>query len=120
MDQILTIASLIQREGSNPDEVANIAAVIYNRLNAGMQLEMDATITYIESDVIPYFSGDIDPFRALYNTYKCPALPAGPICNPGLSTIEAALYPSDVPYLYFCHDASGNYYYCLLYTSRCV
>ena len=61
MDQILTIASLIQREGSNPDEVANIAAVIYNRLNAGMQLEMDATITYIESDVIPYFSGDIDP-----------------------------------------------------------
>lgn len=77
MDQILTIASLIQREGSNPDEVANIAAVIYNRLNAGMQLEMDATITYIESDVIPYFSGDIDPFRALYNTYKCPALPAG-------------------------------------------
>lgn len=115
MDQILTIASLIQREGSNPDEVANIAAVIYNRLNAGMQLEMDATITYIESDVIPYFSGDIDPFRALYNTYKCPALPAGPICNPGLSTIEAALYPSDVPYLYFCHDASGNYYYASTY-----
>ena len=111
MDQILTIASLIQREGSNPDEVANIAAVIYNRLNAGMQLEMDATITYIESDVIPYFSGDIDPFRALYNTYKCPALPAGPICNPGLSTIEAALYPSDVPYLYFCLDARSNYYY---------
>lgn len=115
MDQILTIASLIQREGSNPDEVANIAAVIYNRLNAGMQLEMDATITYIESDVIPYFSGDIDPFRALYNTYKCPALPAGPICNPGLSTIEAALYPSDVPYLYFCHDASDNYYYASTY-----
>lgn len=115
MDQILTVASLIQREGSHPDEVSNIAAVIYNRLNAGMQLEMDATITYIESDVIPYFSGDIDPFRSLYNTYKCPALPAGPICNPGLSTIEAALYPSDVPYLYFCHDANGNYYYAATY-----
>lgn len=85
--------------------------MIYNRLSAGMQLEMDATITYIESDVIPYFSGDIDPFRALYNTYKCPALPAGPICNPGLSTIEAALYPSDVPYLYFSLDARSNYYY---------
>ena len=115
MDQILTVASLIQREGSHPDEVSNIAAVIYNRLNAGMQLEMDATITYIESDVIPYFSGDIDPFRSLYNTYKCPALPTGPICNPGLSTIEAALYPSDVPYLYFCHDANGNYYYAATY-----
>ena len=83
MDQILTIASLIQREGSNPDEVANIAAVIYNRLNAGMQLEMDATITYIESDVIPYFSGDIDPFRALYNTYKCPALARRPYLQSG-------------------------------------
>lgn len=115
MDQILTVASLVQREGSNPNEVANIAAVIYNRLNAGMKLEMDATITYIEDDVIPYFTGDIDPFRALYNTYKCPALPAGPICNPGLTTIEAALYPSDVPYLYFCHDSSGNYYYASTY-----
>ena len=115
MDQVLTVASLIQREGSNPNEVANIAAVIYNRLDAGMKLEMDATITYIEDDVIPYFTGDIDPFRALYNTYKCPALPAGPICNPGLTTIEAALYPSDAPYLYFCHDSSGNYYYASTY-----
>lgn len=115
IDQVLTVASLVQREGSNPNEVANIAAVIYNRLDAGMKLEMDATITYIEDDVIPYFTGDIDPFRALYNTYKCPALPAGPICNPGLTTIEAALYPSDAPYLYFCHDSSGNYYYASTY-----
>lgn len=111
MDQILTVASIIEKEGANPNEVRKIAAVIYNRLKAGMQLQMDSGIYYIERNVKPYISGDVNRYNSLYNMYKCKGLPAGPICNPGARTINAALDPADVSYLYFCHDSSANYYY---------
>lgn len=111
MDEVLTVASIIEKEGSNPNEVRKIAAVIYNRLKAGMQLQMDSGIYYIERNVKPYISGDINRYNSLYNMYKCKGLPAGPICNPGARTINAALDPADVSYLYFCHDSSAKYYY---------
>lgn len=111
MDQILTVASIIEKEGANPNEVRKIAAVIYNRLEAGMQLQMDSGIYYIERSVKPYISGDVNRYNSLYNMYKCKDLPAGPICNPGARTINAALDPADVNYLYFCHDSSAKYYY---------
>ena len=111
IDQILTVASIIEKEGSNPNEVAKIAAVIYNRLEAGMKLQMDSGIYYIERNVKPYISGDVNRYNSLYNMYKCSGLPAGPICNPGKKTINAALNPANVSYLYFCHDSNANYYY---------
>lgn len=115
MDEILTVASIIEKEGANSKEVAKIAAVIYNRLEAGMKLQMDCGIYYIERHVKPYISGDINRYNSYYNTYKCEALPAGPLSNPGLRTINAALNPADVDYLYFCHDENANYYYALTY-----
>ena len=115
VDQIITVASIIQKEGSKATEVANVAAVIYNRLKSGQKLQMDSTINYIELYVKNYISGDNTRYNSAYNTYKCAALPAGPICSPGKTTISAALHPSDVPYLFFCHDASGNYYYATTY-----
>lgn len=115
MDEVLTVASIIEKEGANSAEVAKIAAVIYNRLEAGMKLQMDSTIYYIERNVKPYLTGDINRFNSYYNTYKCSALPAGPISNPGMRTIRAALEPADVPYLYFCHDENANYYYAETY-----
>lgn len=111
MDEVITVASIIEKEGANSKEVAKIAAVIYNRLEAGMKLQMDSSIYYIERHVKPYLTGDINRFNSYYNTYKCSALPAGPISNPGMRTINAALNPADVPYLYFCHDENANYYY---------
>lgn len=111
MDEILTVASIIEKEGANSNEVAKIAAVIYNRLEAGMKLQMDSSIYYIERHVKPYLTGDINRYNSHYNTYKCAALPAGPISNPGMRTINAALNPADVDYLYFCHDENANYYY---------
>lgn len=111
MDQILTVASIIEKEGANPNEVRKIAAVIYNRLESGKQLQMDSGIYYIERSVKPYISGDVNRYNSLYNMYKCKGLPAGPICNPGARTINAALDPADVNYLYFCHDSSAKYYY---------
>ena len=80
-----------------------------------MKLQMDSTIYYIERNVKPYLTGDINRYNGYYNTYKCAALPAGPISNPGLKTINAALNPADVPYLYFCHDENANYYYAETY-----
>lgn len=111
MDEVITVASIIEKEGANSKEVAKIAAVIYNRLDAGMKLQMDSCIYYIERHVKPYLTGDINRYNSYYNTYKCSALPAGPISNPGMRTINAALNPADVPYLYFCHDKNANYYY---------
>lgn len=115
MDEILTVASIIEKEGANSKEVSKIAAVIYNRLEAGMKLQMDSSIYYIERHVKPYISGDINRYNSHYNTYKCSALPAGPISNPGMRTINAALNPADVDYLYFCHDENANYYYANTY-----
>lgn len=115
MDEVITVASIIEKEGANSKEVAKIAAVIYNRLEAGMKLQMDSSIYYIERHVKPYLTGDVNRYNSYYNTYKCSALPAGPISNPGMRTINAALNPADVPYLYFCHDENANYYYAETY-----
>ena len=115
MDEVLAVASIIEKEGANSNEVSKIAAVIYNRLEEGMKLQMDSSIYYIERHVKPYLTGDINRFNSYYNTYKCFALPAGPISNPGLRTINAALNPADVDYLYFCHDENANYYYAETY-----
>ena len=80
-----------------------------------MKLQMDSSIRYVENSVKPYITGDINRYNSYYNTYKCPALPAGPICNPGKQWITAALYPADTDYLYFVNDANGNYYYASTY-----
>lgn len=111
MDEILTIASLIQGEAGNPNELGKVSSIIHNRLKAGMKLQMDSSIRYVENSVKPYITGDINRYNSYYNTYKCSGLPAGPICNPGKQWITAALYPEDTDYLYFVNDANGNYYY---------
>lgn len=115
MDEILTIASIIEREGANPAEMKNISAILHNRLKQNMKLQCDATIRYVESWIKPFISGDVNRYNAYYNTNKCPALPAGPINNPGLGAINAALYPADTDYLFFCHDSEANYYYAATY-----
>ncbi|MCI9272511.1 MAG: endolytic transglycosylase MltG [Clostridiales bacterium] len=115
MDQILTIASLIQGEAGNPDQIKKVSSVIHNRLKAGMKLQMDASINYVERSIKPYITGDKNRYNSYYNTYKCSGLPAGPICNPGKQWITAALYPADTDYLYFVNDKHGNYYFASTY-----
>lgn len=118
LDEILTIASIIEKETGKDEERANIAAVIYNRLNIQKKLELDCTINYIERYVKPYIAGDINRYNKYYNTYKCKALPDGPITNPGKKAIEAALYPAETEYFYFCSDKDGNYYYFVTYEEQ--
>lgn len=111
VDEILTLASIIEKEALGGYHMPMISSVLHNRLDAGMQLQCDVTIVYVEGAVKPFIDGDINRYNEYYNTYKCPALPAGAICNPGLAAIEAALSPADTDYYYFVTDEDRNYYY---------
>ncbi len=112
--EILTLASIIEREtGRNAatleakqqlaDERKIIAGIFYNRLNTGQPLQSDATINYITKKNTPTASADDLQIDSPYNTYKYKGLPPGPICNPSLSSIQAALEPASTDYFYFLH-----------------
>jgi UPF0755 protein len=98
---VLTIASMIEREAKAPGDRAKVSAVIYNRLHRGMNLGIDATILYhLGSWSATIHQSDIDDPEP-YNTRRNPGLPPTPICNPGLASIEAAAHPAHVNYLYY-------------------
>jgi UPF0755 protein len=98
---ILIIASMIEREAYIPEERVLISAVIHNRLDIGMPLGIDATLTYfLQKWDEPLTESDLETDTP-YNTRMYAGLPPSPICNPGLASIIAALAPADVDYLYF-------------------
>lgn len=116
MDQILTLASMIEKEAKEQD-FARVSAVFHNRLRAGMKLESDVTVHYI-TGVRRMSLTEEDLNRAdAYNTYLYRGLPPGPICNPSPAAIKAALYPDQTlvaeKYLYFCakEPESGELYF---------
>ena len=103
--QVLTVASIIEKEAGADDERDLIAAVIYNRLAVGMPLQMDSTVHYVLGSNDIALSVDlIQNTESPYNTYLYNGLPPGPICSPGLRSIQAALSPAQVNYLYFALD----------------
>jgi UPF0755 protein len=107
--QIVTLASVIEKETSREDEQPLVSAVFRNRLRQGMPLQADPTVIY----GIENFDGNLTR-RDLetptpYNTYTAPGLPAGPIANPGRSALLAALRPADVSYLYFVARDDGSH-----------
>jgi UPF0755 protein len=98
---VLIIASMIEREVQVPKERKLVAAVIYNRLSEGLQLQIDATIRFAQNNYTkPLSSSDLQ-VDSPYNTYANYGLPPGPIGNPGLASIQAAAHPADVSYLYY-------------------
>ena len=114
--QQLIVASIVEKESRSAENAALVASVIYNRLEAGMKLEMDPTREYINNYVTssPYLS-NTGKFAALYNTYKCSGLPAGPICNPGSRAIQAAQNPTSTEYLYFFFGNDDQNHYSKTY-----
>lgn len=111
---IITLASIIEKEtGRNAitaqqkqnldEERKIIAGIFYNRLNIKMALESDATINYITKHNNPMPTKEDLEVNSPYNTYKNRGLPPGPICNPSLSSIMAAIYPTQTDYFYFLH-----------------
>jgi uncharacterized YceG family protein len=111
--QLLTVASMIEREAKVPADRAKIAAVIYNRLKRGMPLGVDATIYYAleRRSGIATITTELTAaqlrLNSPYNTRIHTGLPPTPISNPGLASIEAATNPAHVPYLYYVLGADG-------------
>ena len=101
---IINIASLIEREAANDNERNVIASVIYNRLNRGMLLGIDAAVLYPYPDHEGAPTGEMLRADDPYNTRINPGLPPTPICNPGLASINAALYPENTYYTYYALD----------------
>jgi UPF0755 protein len=106
--QLLTIASIIQAEGSTQD-FSKVSRVVYNRLKIGMPLQMDSTVHYImqaRGDI--FLSRKSTMLNSPYNTYRRYGLPPGPICSPGADAIKAALEPVAGDWLYFITVAPGD------------
>lgn len=113
IDQIIIIASIIEKEIKVSEERALCSSIIYNRLKRNDKLEMDSTVLYVIDKQKSRILDEDLAVDSLYNTYKYPGLPAGPICNPGKASIIAALYPADTNYLYMVvsDEAKGEHFY---------
>lgn len=102
--EIVTIASMIEKEAADDDERADIASVIYNRMRADMVLGIDATILYIHQEHEGAPTAEMLKEKTPYNTRRYKGLPPTPICNPGLPSLIAALNPSQTDYYYYALD----------------
>ncbi len=109
--EIVTLASIIEKESGNRDERRHISAVFHNRLKRGMPLQSDPTVIY----GITNFDGNLTRrhlrTRTPYNTYLFYGLPPGPIANPGKGSLEAAVDPAKREYLYFVSKNDGSHYF---------
>lgn len=106
--ELLTVASLIEREAANEAEKPIIASVIYNRIRAGMPLQIDATIQYARGEQKKNLSLRDLKIDSPYNTYQNRGLPPGPIASPSLSSIEAAVNPEETNYVYYVITPNGK------------
>lgn len=110
--QLVTMASIVEKETGSPEERPLVAAVYANRLRIGMALQADPTVIYALVRMNRY-DGNLtrDDLRvdSPYNTYRYPGLPPGPIANPGRASLEAAAHPADASYLYFVGRGDGRH-----------
>ena len=110
---LITVASLVEKETARTSESATIASVIYNRLCSKLYpcLEIDATIQYALAERKEVLSNADKGVLSPYNTYTNAGLPAGPIANPGMNSIRAALYPAETNYYFYALDTTGVHHF---------
>ncbi|MFZ3264634.1 MAG: endolytic transglycosylase MltG [Terriglobales bacterium] len=110
--QVVTMASIIEKETAAPEERPRVASVYYNRLSQRMALDADPSVIYAEL-LQGTYQGSLHhhdlAINSPYNTYRFPGLPPGPIGNPGRSALEAALHPESTNFLYFVSDGNGHH-----------
>jgi UPF0755 protein len=106
--ELVTVASLVEKESANPEERPLIAGVIYNRIRSGMPLQIDATVQYALGKAKEDLKLDDLDLDSPYNTYKNPGLPPAPIASPSRESIQAALEPAETEYLYYVLEAGGE------------
>jgi UPF0755 protein len=119
--EVVTLASVIEKETGLPEERAVIASVFWNRLRIGMPLQSDPTIIYA-LELAGRFDGNLRradlELDSPYNTYRFPGLPPGPIASPGEASIEAVLRPADTRYLYFVSKNDGSHHFSASYSEH--
>ncbi len=113
--QFVTLASLIEKEAKFEQDRPLIASVFLNRLQKGMKLQSDASISYAMGSYKTAYSIDETEYDSPYNTYRYAGLPPGPICNPGLECMTAILKAPKTEYLYFVADKDGHNHFAVTY-----
>jgi len=111
LNQIMTMASIIEKEAKYKQDKKMVADVFWKRIEIGMALQSDATVNYLTGKGETRSKGSDLEIDSPYNTYKYRGLPPGPICNPGIDSISAAIYPQANEYLYFITDTTGKAVY---------
>ena len=116
IDEIMTIASIIQAEAADTEDMYYVSSIVHNRLTADINmgvssLGLDSTKYYPYRSYSEVPEQIQDEYVSTYDTYSKVGLPAGPICNPGMEAIKAAINPKSTNYYFFCHDSKGNAYY---------
>lgn len=115
--EVLTLASLIEREAKGYEQMRHVAGILFNRLEIGMPLQVDATLQYAKGFNAVSGTWWTPPLAAdkqltsAYNTYQNPGLPPGPIANPGVDAIKAVLDPLEVDDLFYLHAPDGSFHY---------
>jgi UPF0755 protein len=111
LHQLVTLASIIEKETGDPSERTIVASVFHNRLKRKMRLESDPTAVY----GLENFDGKVTRLHLRtetpFNTYRIPGLPPGPIANPGRASIEAALYPAQTDFIFFVSKRDGTHHF---------
>jgi peptidoglycan lytic transglycosylase G len=117
-EQVVTLASIVQREANTPEDMALVASVFENRLAINMALGSDVTVEYAlgyDPAEKTWWKKDLNDtdlaINSLYNTRANPGLPPGPICNPGSSALQAVLHAPTTKYMYFVADAHGKVHF---------
>jgi UPF0755 protein len=121
LDEIIIMASLVEREGRGYENLRTVAGILWNRIEIGMALQVDATLQYAKGYSPIYKTWWGEPTSqdkevdSPYNTYLNAGLPPGPISNPGLDALQATINPIQSDYLYYIHDKSGQGHYATSY-----
>lgn len=122
LKEIITLASIVERETRTAEERPVVAGIFFNRLDIGMPLQADATVQYARDNAVcedltecelwePVLRGDLEYYESQYNTYTTQGIPAGPIASPGITSIRAVVYPEENNYLFYLHDDTGQIHY---------
>jgi UPF0755 protein len=112
--KVIILASILEEEGKTTEDKKMIAGILLNRIEKGMPLQVDASINYIKGMASDVSFSDLE-IESPYNTYKNKGLPPGPISNPGLDSIMAALHPTKSKFIYYLTGVDGTFHYAITF-----
>lgn len=116
--EVVTMASILEKEVKTFEDKKIVAGLLWKRFDAGMPLQVDSTLLYYK---VPGAEGGINKdVDSLYNTYRYAGLPAGPVCNPGIESIMAAIYPTESDYWYYLNSSDGTTFFSTNYGDHLI